>query len=143
MSKVRRGRTKFKVVKIDETSQYNDKEFVKRCGKIYGVYMYDGNRRSCLCSPITNYYVTLLYSVAENELSEEDRQRLDDADTEPCQDSYMPCSYIDGVKSKSRKVIAPDKLNGSYSLEESVANDEYRELYDDAWECLKGNWLLS
>ena len=143
MSKVKRGKTKFKIVKIDETSQYDDKEFVKRCGKIYGVYMYDGNRHSCSWSPITNYYITLLYSVAKNGLSEEDRQRLYDADIENLGGSYMPSSYIDGIKSKFRKAIAPDKLNGSYSLEESVDNNEYMELYDAAWEYLNGNWLLS
>jgi hypothetical protein len=134
--------TRFKVVKLDETHNYLDKQLVKKCGKIYGVYLYDENERTFCCSMSPDYWCMFLYAVAENEIDDDTDQELIETNCGG-QDHYFSCQDIDNL-SDEFKADASD-CDGEYSLDEDDDNDDNTEHYllvSEAIEACQSNHLI-
>lgn len=126
-------RTNFRLVAIDETHHYTDENFVKACGKIFTVYFYNKNEITHLCELTGSYYLIPLYSYAENDVSDEIKDELDEIDARYGSDPiYVHAHQVDSMKT----VKAPASLNGRYWQNDGR---KYREIYEQAEEYLRGN----
>lgn len=120
-----------RVVAIDETRHW-DKEIQDLCGTIKTVYMYDSSVQTRCCEITPSYYLTPLYYVIENEVSDEVWDMVNDnlVNEEPM---YMHCHVVDELESVQTK-------NGFEF--ESSEDEEYREHFEEVREYLNGNHLI-
>jgi len=120
-----------RVVAIDETRHWKD-EIQALCGNIKTVYVYDASVET-FCAEITpSYYLTPLYYVIENEVSDEVRDMVNEnlVNEEPI---YIHCRVVDKLES------VPTKNNFEFDNSES---DEYKENFEEVREYLNGNHLI-
>lgn len=120
-----------RVVAIDETRHWT-KEIQDLCGTIKTVYMYDSSVQTHCCEITPSYYLTPLYYIIENEVSDETYDLVNEnlANEEPM---YMHCNVVDELES-----IASEK---ELDFEDSES-EEYREHFEEVREYLNGNHLI-
>ena len=120
-----------RVVAIDETRHW-DEAIQKACGTIKTVYMYDSSVQTRCCEVTPSYYLTPLYYVIENEVSDEVYEMVNEnlANEEPI---YMHCGVVDGLESVSTK--------NNFEFESSE-DEEYKEQFEEVREYLNGNHLI-
>jgi hypothetical protein len=93
------------VVSLDETNNYNlDPRESGYIQSIMGVYLFDGNERTCCCEFTSSYdllhlYDEVIFNEEGNKLSEEEKSVIYDI-YENCggEDKYVHCHAIDGMK---------------------------------------------
>ncbi len=127
-------RTDFRLVAIDETMYYTSEKLVKACGKIFTVYLYNRNEITHLCELAGSNYLIPLYSYAENEISEEMQDELQECERydEP---KYVHASNMDTLKT----VKAPASLNGVYWQTDGT---KHKEIMERAEEYLRCNHVI-
>ena len=125
-------RTDFRIVEIDET-KYWIEDFLKEIGsgKVYGVYIFDKNQVTCLCSPEPNYWLRHLYFTTENQMSEENQMIFDhECYNGDGVDNYYLCSGIDKLKSV--------EVDMNFEYDENSENkdviDDEEETYESKFE---------
>lgn len=118
----------FCAVMIDETGGYvGSEDLIDRCGgKIYGVYVYDRNEVTHICSFTPSYLLYYIESVGEVFIEDDDHDTLEEANRENHAD-YFNCSTIDQIASEypNRHSILQDFSEPDMPLEIT---------YDDALE---------
>lgn len=124
-----------RVVVLDETSGWKD-EIQKACGKIKTVYFFDAKQVTYLCSPVPCYFLYPLYSYAENEVSEEMLDNLEQGDRENTEPRYFECSGIDKLKPKKEGIS--HHLDGGLRYY-SPDGKKYRQIIEAAEEYLNCN----
>ena len=120
-----------RVVAIDETRHWTE-ELQKVCGTIKTVYMYESSVVTRLCEPTPSYYLTPLYYVIENEVSDEVWEKVNEnlVHEEP---KYMHCRVVDDLES----------ISSEQELEfESSESEEYNSHFEEVREYLNGNHLI-
>jgi len=110
-----------RVIVVDET-QYWDARLVEGAGRIFGVYLYDANRRVCCCELTASYELYALEPAIMNydTCSEADRDEIHEAFgqyTEPVH--YVHCYQVD------------DALTFPQPTQRCKKDD-----YDEAWEAI-------
>jgi hypothetical protein len=130
----------FKLVKIDETSFWEDEELKSKAKKLYGIYLYNENLQVNVCDPRPCYEMHFIETVAET-IPEEDVERndfleeIEQADANTDEVSYKYCSDIDSLD-KNCNVSYSDY---EPSKEEYETEDEYYNLVQDLICEYKGN----
>jgi hypothetical protein len=124
-----------RVVAIDETFGWKD-EIQKACGKIKTVYFFDAKQVTCLCEPTPSYCLYPLYSYAENEISEEMQDDLQEGDNQNTEPRYFHCSGIDKLKPKKHGI--GHRLDGGLRYY-APEGQKYRQIIEAAEEYFRGN----
>lgn len=94
-----------RVIAMDETEWYVLKpEHAKYVSKVYGVYLYDKNSHTHICSMTPSYWLIHLYNIvvlsAEGErLGQDARDAVKEAyEYEQTEDDYFDCGRIDALE---------------------------------------------
>lgn len=127
-----------RVVALDETFGWQD-EIQKACGRIRTIYFFDASQVTCLCSPVPCYFLYPLFSEAENEISEEMKDNLEEGDRENPEGRYFECSGIDPIAEKEG---FSHHLDGGL-VYYSPDGKKHREIIEAAEEYFKGNYPQS
>lgn len=123
-------KTDFRVVAIDETRHWS-KDIQKACGTIKTVYLFDKSVITNCCEITPSYALTPLYYIAENDISDEMHETLQNELTDEV--SYFHCSVIDELETET-----PEN-----NIEfESSESEEYTEHFDEMFEYCNGNHLI-
>ncbi len=120
-----------KVVAIDETHQW-DKSIQEVCGTIKTVYMFESSVVTHCCELTPSYYLTPLYYVIENEVSDEVFDTVNDnlVNEEPM---YMHCRVVDELET----------IDSEQEFDfESSESEEYKEYFEEVREYLNCNHLV-
>lgn len=130
-------KTRFKLIRLDDTANWNIADIEKHYGKIYCVYLYDANQVTNCCEITPSYLLFPLYSYAEKEISEAQQDVIDENNIYS-DDMYVHCKDIDSVKDKTEHISCNRYgVNGSYSTDE-----KHEELMEQATGYFRGNWCL-
>lgn len=132
----------FFLVKIDETD-YFDTDAGKMIlqssgGRIYGVYLYDENHVTYICSAEKNYFLHYIEHVPEA-WPEDDDERSELIDLlsiiayDGPHDDYHNCSRVDGIRSEFKVDLG---------LKDEICTDDeesYKECLEEMLEHVRGN----
>lgn len=127
-----------RIVALDETFGWRD-DIKKACGRIRTIYFFDASQVTYLCSPVPNYLLYPLFSEAENEISEEMKDKLDEGDAENREPRYFECAGIDKIA---------DKQGFSHHLDGGLVyyspdGKKHRQIMEAAEEYFRGNYPQS
>jgi len=137
-------KTDFRIVEINESQDWKE-DFLKEIGSgnVYGIYIFDKNQVTSLCSTEPNYWLRHLYWTTENEMSEENQTIFDhECYSGDGFDNYYISSNIDKLKS-----IEVD-MNFEYdenSENKNVIGEEdetYESKFEEVWEYYRCNHLI-
>jgi len=120
----------FRVVAIDETRHWN-KDIQEACGTIKTVYLFDKSVQTFCCEITPSYALTPLYYIAENEISDEMHETLQQE--LPNEVSHFHCSVVDELESESTE----NDIDF-----ESSESEEYQEHYAEVEEYCNANHLI-
>ena len=122
----------FKVVCLEETQGYTDKDIVKLAGKIHAVFLYDKSRATHCCEVTPSYELHYLKSVTsecidDEVTAEEVEEHIRDANAHRESVQYVHCRSIDKV---------PEMYHVPFSENWQPSPEEYatKEIYEDILE---------
>lgn len=112
----------FKVVAINETSDWRD-DFIVKCGRLYGLYLFDVNRHVHCCELTPSYELHFIETVAEKEIDDYTDALLREANAQCQRDvEYYHCNVIDRMHESSFVHVYPsDKVE--YESYEALLQD--------------------
>lgn len=127
---------RFKLVKIDETDQW-DEDLVKACGgKIFGIYLYNENEVTHLCELPTSYYLHFLYNNPMNIVDPDTENDIDEILMEG-ENIYHSTSFIDNMDNKNTYEDVSVLKKEEYETDEA-----YNSLIEDVIEYYRCNHYL-
>lgn len=120
----------FKVVAIDETRDWRD-DMVAKCGRLYGLYLFDVNRHVHCCELTPSYEMHFIETVAANFIDDETDALIREANAQCQQDvEYQHCRVIDRMHASSFVDLG----------ERDLADfDDYEDLLQHMLEYVHGN----
>ena len=112
-----------RIVVIEETEHWLDTGLVEAAGQIFGVYIFDANKRVCCCEFTPSYYLEPFEAAVRNfdTISENDRDEIEEEWRVSTDAMYCHCSDIDRF---SNICVLPTQR---------CCADEY----DEAWEAIQ------
>jgi hypothetical protein len=134
MNKSVRVKPVFKVVKIEETRHYTGKDFVKKAGKIWAVFLYNFASQTYCCEITPSYELNYLGSVTENRLTDEQQEYLLEANAHREVIEYHHVATID-------KLPDADNVAKPWDITEEDYEDDdaYDELFEEVLDHEQGN----
>jgi len=118
----------FKVVCLEETQHYTDKDLVSKCGKIRAVFVYDKSRVTHCCEVTPSYELHYIGSSPDEVIDDEAYELLQEANIHQEAIQYVHCATVDAIPELHHVPFSEDWEPGE---EEYATEEAYRELFEE------------